>query len=648
MANDYNLTSTWAEVDAAAQGYKNGIPENNLSAGVKAKLLPAGGWVEDQLSEEVQTKLNASGGGGAESLPELGGGFGTCASALSAAEKIVQINGFTRTQGVPFIVKFTNGAKNGDTLNVRSSSSTSSGTGAASLYYNGAAIPNGLIGAGAVATLYYDGTNYSVLSVDGVDDGFGVCSGNGTARTVTITGLSVKTGTRISVRFDTYDVPASATLNVNSYGAKAIRKDGAAIAAGVISAGDVATFVYDGTYWQLVGVMPANPAGGSDSNVFITMTRSGSTVIASKTASQIYNMVTDNQANVVLIDELGRQCDLCGKPASGSGQFSAAKFYTLDEANAAIIVYSIADITGEVTSESMSIYSKGPDGIPQTDLAKETVTITAVSGTPVTYTSSKTFSEISAAKTAGKEIEVVFNGFKGQCIDVGQNAATFEVIDATSPSAPVQYIFVVSGTGCAGAASAWGGSGGGAEIFDVTITTSPAASTKTAAQIYAAKQAGKIIRAKIDGNDATLLAQSFTNEAIFYSIETDSGRILMAVTVTDSNNTTTVTSVIWPIGNANEPDSVTLTGSTPSIGTVVDNTIYTGGELTSLSIGTWTDGRRFTLIFTSGSTPTSLVWASNHEPVWPPNFDGTPEANTRYEINVVGGYAVVGAWEVSS
>ena len=479
------------------------------------------------------------------SMALFGGGFGTCPTALNTAGKVVQINGFTRTQNVPFVVKFTNGAKNGDTLDVRSSSSSSSGTGAAALYYNGSAIPNGLISAGAVATLYYDGSNYSVLSVSAMDNGFGVCSGNGTNRAVTITGLAVATGTRVSVRFDTYDVPASATLNINSYGAKAIRRNGAAIAAGVISAGDVATFVYDGTYWQLVGIMPANPA--SDSNEFITMTRSGSTVTASKTASQIYGMVTDNQANVVLIDEFGRQCDLCDKPTSGSGRFSPAKFFTLDEANEVLIVYSVADTTGEVTSESISL---------------------------------------------------------------------------------------------------GGSSGGGAEVFSVAITTGTgASSTKTAAEIYAAKQAGKIIQCSIDGNTATLLENCAATESRFFEISVDSGRMLRAVTVGTSNNATTISKDVWTIGNA---EAVTLTGTTPSISPVVDNTIYTGGELTSLNVGTWTDGRRFTLIFTSGSSPTSLVWANNHEPVWPANFDGTPEANTRYEINVVGGYAVVGAWEVSS
>lgn len=191
-------------------------------------------------------------------------------------------------------------------------------------------------------------------------------------------------------------------------------------------------------------------------------------------------------------------------------------------------------------------------------------------------------------------------------------------------------------------------SGGGAEVFAVTITTSSGGSTtKSAAELYAARQAGKIIQATIDGNEATLLQRVFSTEAVFYAIDTDSGRVLSEVTLNDSNDSTTVTAVSWPIGNANEPNITELTGATPTINPIADNTIYKAGALTSLTVGTWTNDRTFTLIFTSGSTPISLVWTNGHEPEWPSNFDGTPEANKRYEINVMNGYAVVGVWEVS-
>jgi len=49
-------------------------------------------------------------------------------------------------------------------------------------------------------------------------------------------------------------VPASATLNVNSTGAKTIRYNGATITADIIQSGDTGIFSYDGTYWNLVSV----------------------------------------------------------------------------------------------------------------------------------------------------------------------------------------------------------------------------------------------------------------------------------------------------------------------------------------------------------------------------------------------------------
>ena len=85
--------------------------------------------------------------------------------------------------------------------------------------------------------------------------GYGTCSTAEatTAKVGTLSGYALKTGSSVSIRF-TYAVPASATLNINSTGAKSIYDKGAAIKAGVIKAGDTATFVYTGSYYHLVSV----------------------------------------------------------------------------------------------------------------------------------------------------------------------------------------------------------------------------------------------------------------------------------------------------------------------------------------------------------------------------------------------------------
>ena len=70
------------------------------------------------------------------------------------------------------------------------------------------------------------------------------------AKAVAISGYVLNTGGIVSVLFDN-DVPAGATLNVTSKGAKAIYHKGASITDGIIKAGDTATFMYSGQYHLL-------------------------------------------------------------------------------------------------------------------------------------------------------------------------------------------------------------------------------------------------------------------------------------------------------------------------------------------------------------------------------------------------------------
>ena len=113
-------------------------------------------------------------------------------------------------------------------------------------------------------TYMYDGTYWVWLGcgyeADTVDPralgfGYGTCdtAAATAAKVVTLASYILRTGGYVSVRF-TYDVPANATLNINSKGAKAIWYRNKAIAANVIKGGDMATFVFDGTYYRLVGI----------------------------------------------------------------------------------------------------------------------------------------------------------------------------------------------------------------------------------------------------------------------------------------------------------------------------------------------------------------------------------------------------------
>ena len=89
---------------------------------------------------------------------------------------------------------------------------------------------------------------------------YAVCStAAGTAaKTVSIPGITLKTGVEITVRFSATNTAANPTLNLNSTGAKAIRYRNTAISAGYLAANRTYRFVYDGTYWQLVGDVDTN------------------------------------------------------------------------------------------------------------------------------------------------------------------------------------------------------------------------------------------------------------------------------------------------------------------------------------------------------------------------------------------------------
>lgn len=150
-------------------------------------------------------------------------------------------------------------------------------------------IAAGVIMQGDTATLVYDtstGTNRWVLlavdrqapsSLQGFYNNLimrGTCNSTTSPLVADIVAGSAQ-GMQVSIRF-TYDVPANATLKLNSDEAAphAIMHRGAAIAAYAIRAGDTATLVYDASsgtgLWHLTGIdrpFDATPTSGSHSLV---------------------------------------------------------------------------------------------------------------------------------------------------------------------------------------------------------------------------------------------------------------------------------------------------------------------------------------------------------------------------------------------
>lgn len=87
----------------------------------------------------------------------------------------------------------------------------------------------------------------------------------------------------------------------------------------------------------------------------------------------------------------------------------------------------------------------------------------------------------------------------------------------------------------------------------------------------------------------------------------------------------------------------TVSGTTPSI-TPVANTVHQCGTLTSLTVTDPPSTGAYSIVFTSGSTPTSTTFPATILGL--ENF--AAEANTLYEINVLDNRAVVGSWAVSA
>ena len=104
-------------------------------------------------------------------------------------------------------------------------------------------------------------------TIDGVNfDGsanihhYGTCStaADTAAKTVALANFVLATGAIAFIRFTVTNTASSPTLNINSTGAKAIRYRNENISAGHLAANRTYCFIYDGSYYQLVGDIDTN------------------------------------------------------------------------------------------------------------------------------------------------------------------------------------------------------------------------------------------------------------------------------------------------------------------------------------------------------------------------------------------------------
>lgn len=177
-------------------------------------------------------------------------------------------------------------------------------------------------------------------------------------------------------------------------------------------------------------------------------------------------------------------------------------------------------------------------------------------------------------------------------------------------------------------------------VVEITESSGTYSASESLADIQAAIAAGREVYAvNAYGAEAHLFGQESGGLQFAAFDDSNGGSVVTLRVYTISSSGVSYEGVVF----VQEPTRETVTGTEVSI-TPQDNRIYTCGELTSLTIGSTAVSGDWTVIFTSGTTPTTF-----NDPSWltmPDDFQ--VEANRRYEISVSNGYALVGSWAVSS
>ena len=194
----------------------------------------------------------------------------TCTTTRATAAKVVTLANFVLQAGSHIFVKFTatdtaNPASGNITLNIN-------GTGAKNVFVSQAysSFWQATYAYGAffynkqVHEFVYDGTqwvmfigrdNNTTYSNASLGQGYGICTtAEATAaKVVSLGSYALTIGGIVAVKF-THGVPANSTLNINNRGAKNIFYRGIKIIDDVIKAGDIVTFIYDGTQYQIISI----------------------------------------------------------------------------------------------------------------------------------------------------------------------------------------------------------------------------------------------------------------------------------------------------------------------------------------------------------------------------------------------------------
>ena len=86
-------------------------------------------------------------------------------------------------------------------------------------------------------------------------DAYGACdtAGATAAKTVALSGFTLRTGGVVAIRFTNTNTAANMTLNINGTGAKQVLYNRKAVPAYMIEGGEIIFMMFDGTYWNMLG-----------------------------------------------------------------------------------------------------------------------------------------------------------------------------------------------------------------------------------------------------------------------------------------------------------------------------------------------------------------------------------------------------------
>lgn len=174
----------------------------------------------------------------------------------------------------------------------------------------------------------------------------------------------------------------------------------------------------------------------------------------------------------------------------------------------------------------------------------------------------------------------------------------------------------------------------GAEPQRMTVTVTESSGTytgnKTFAEMWTAYRTDhKTITVEM-GDTEFVLSAADPSGMEFSSLSVGSGNATLSMLAVDENDD-------WNYAEfAAGVYTVTVSGTTPTI-TPAANTVYNCGELASLTISNPPETGTYSIVFFSGSTPTTTVGIENF----------VAEANKRYKITVEDNYATYDSWAIS-